>query len=144
MDTSRLTAPANENELRAVIQPLGLQDTRAKRLIKMSSCYVSEPPNQDKLHRSRAEVVYVQVHQESQRAKAIVRTSYPPTTISHLPGVGAYALDSYRIFCTPGDEWKRVLPTDKELIRYLVRPTPCHSQPRFNVGFLIEMEMGIL
>jgi methyl-CpG-binding domain protein 4 len=46
---------------------------------------------------------------------------YPPTSISHYPGIGRYALDSYRIFCTASEEWKEVMPEDKELIRYLVR-----------------------
>lgn len=59
--------------------------------------------------------------------------------IAHLPGVGAYALDSWRIFCLDrfrsgaaitkeegiglkedkGDEWRRVVPKDKELRAYL-------------------------
>ncbi|KAF7347722.1 Methyl--binding domain-containing protein 4 [Mycena venus] len=49
------------------------------------------------------------------------REKYPPTPISHLPGAGAYALDSYRIFCSgpASEEWKDVNPSDKELIRYL-------------------------
>lgn len=54
------------------------------------------------------------------------RTSYLISSpISHLPGVGPYALDSYRIFCTVYDdptsqEWKQVQPTDKQLSLYLV------------------------
>ncbi|KAH7906974.1 hypothetical protein BJ138DRAFT_1161315 [Hygrophoropsis aurantiaca] len=68
-------------------------------------------------------------------------TRYSPTSISNLPGTGPYALDSYRIICTAGNtglrnheqqerhqednaeteaEWKRVVPSDKGLIRYLV------------------------
>ena len=50
--------------------------------------------------------------------------------VAHLPGVGAYAFDSWRIFCRDslrgldaideGDaEWTRVLPLDKELRAYL-------------------------
>jgi hypothetical protein len=47
--------------------------------------------------------------------------------IAHLPGMGPYALDSYRIFCRDrlreveeGEpEWKRVLPLDKDLKPYL-------------------------
>lgn len=60
--------------------------------------------------------------------------------IAHLPGVGAYALDSWRIFCLDrfrngalgaggkegegqkgdlGEEWMRVVPKDKELRAYL-------------------------
>ncbi|KAH7921653.1 DNA glycosylase [Leucogyrophana mollusca] len=49
------------------------------------------------------------------------RPRYPMTPISHLPGTGPYALDSYRIFCTTpsSGEWRAVMPADKELIRYL-------------------------
>ena len=49
--------------------------------------------------------------------------------VAHLPGVGAYGLDSWRIFCRDelrgikeddGDEeWRRVVPLDKELRAYL-------------------------
>ena len=54
--------------------------------------------------------------------------------IAHLPGVGPYALDSFRIFCrdqfrgiscyddnkeVTQPEWKRVVPTDKDLKAYL-------------------------
>lgn len=56
--------------------------------------------------------------------------------IAHIPGIGAYGLDSWRIFCrdelrgfnadTRGadgnarqPEWQRVLPLDKELRAYL-------------------------
>ena len=45
---------------------------------------------------------------------------YPPTHISHYPGSGKYALDSYRIFCMGKGEWKKVSSDDKELRRYLV------------------------
>ena len=52
------------------------------------------------------------------------RLRYPATPISHLPGTGSYALDSYRIFCSLhedpfSEEWKSVTPTDKELVLYL-------------------------
>lgn len=63
--------------------------------------------------------------------------------VAHLPGVGAYALDSWRIFCLDefrkgsletkaaegagegqlnnheNEEWRRVVPKDKELRAYL-------------------------
>jgi methyl-CpG-binding domain protein 4 len=47
--------------------------------------------------------------------------------IAHIPGIGAYALDSWRIFCRDRlrleggeeigveEEWKRVVPNDKEV-----------------------------
>lgn len=49
--------------------------------------------------------------------------------VAHLPGIGAYALDSYRIFHRDRlrgvdkdaePEWKRVVATDKELRAWLV------------------------
>ena len=50
--------------------------------------------------------------------------------VAHLPGIGVYGLDSWRIFCRDAlrgledrkkeeGEWTRVLPLDKELRAYL-------------------------
>ena len=50
--------------------------------------------------------------------------------VAHLPGIGAYGLDSWRIFCRDrlrgvevkdeaDGEWARVVPGDKELRAYL-------------------------
>ena len=111
---------ANSAELQDLIRPLGLHKVRAKRLTELSSTYVSDPPTSDRLHPSRATYVYVKTVAATGRAGLVMTMKYPPTPISHLPGVGAYALDSYRIFCTPGEAWKHVLPTDKELIRWMV------------------------
>lgn len=94
---------ASEDDLRALLQPLGLAKKRARRLIDLSAQYLQDPPSTDHPHKSRNYRV--------------------PTPVSHLPGCGPYALDSYRIFCGPLDEWKRVRPSDKELIRYLVSLT---------------------
>jgi endonuclease III-like uncharacterized protein len=90
-----------ESTLEHLLHPLGLSNIRAKRLIELSRMYISSPPSIQVLHKSRAK-------------------GEPPTPISHLPGVGKYAIDSYRIFCVPGEEWKEVRPTDKPLCRYLV------------------------
>jgi hypothetical protein len=87
--------------LTATLQPLGLQSLRAARLVELSRLYLSDPPDPACPRPSR---------------------NYPhPTPVSHLPGCGPYALDSYRIFCGKPDEWKEIRPSDKELIRYLVR-----------------------
>jgi methyl-CpG-binding domain protein 4 len=93
-----------------VIRSLGLQRTRSKRLILLSKMYLDDPPAPDDLRPSTFK---------------IFGEWYKPTPVSHLPGSGAYALDSYRIFYS-GDkhdpqEWKSVMPSDKELIRHLVR-----------------------
>lgn len=94
-----------------IIRGLGLQRTRSKRLILLSKMYLDDPPVVDNLRPSTFKLFGEQ---------------YKPTMVSHLPGSGAYALDSYRIFysgsgCDP-EEWKSVMPSDKELIRYLVCP----------------------
>ncbi|TFK52084.1 hypothetical protein OE88DRAFT_1658875 [Heliocybe sulcata] len=117
---------ADATELIELIKPLGLQHQRAKRLIQLSSVYMSNPPSPDLLYRSKSPRKRVRptgIPGVSTGCDALEDTAqpvtYPPTPISHLPGAGPYALDSYRIFCVPGDEWKIVRPTDKELIKYL-------------------------
>ena len=75
---------------------------------------------------------------------------YPSTPISHFPGIGPYALDSYRIFCDSynnpaSEEWKDVMPTDKELIRFLVSISLLIVLKPFaqERDVATEMEMGI-
>ncbi|RDB29559.1 Methyl-CpG-binding domain protein 4 [Hypsizygus marmoreus] len=107
---------ANQRELAATIRPLGTQNIRSKRLIALSRAYLRDPPKLPDLRPSKA--------RSSSSPYIFQSRRYPPTHISHLPGTGPYALDSYRIFCTVHDEqskeeWKAVMPTDKELIRYL-------------------------
>lgn len=103
---------ANEAELIASIQCLGTQNVRAKRLIKLSRAYLRDPPRLSDPRPSRPVTCSSSIIRNNRR--------YPPTPISHLPGTGSYALDSYRIFCNhPSEEWKAVNPDDKELIRYL-------------------------
>lgn len=95
--------------LERLLHPLGLSNIRAKRLIDLSRECIMHPPCPGVLHKSRAK-------------------GEPPTPISHLPGVGKYAIDSYRIFCAGRNEWKKVRPTDKPLCRYLVSLlNPCSS-----------------
>ncbi|KAJ6604788.1 DNA glycosylase [Mycena vulgaris] len=103
---------ASESDLVALIRPLGTQNIRAKRLISLSRAYLQDPPSHRDERPSRAVGAPISPRK---------REKYPPTPISHLPGAGAYALDSYRIVCLgPGsEEWKDVNPSDKELIRYL-------------------------
>ncbi|KAF8078483.1 DNA glycosylase [Lyophyllum atratum] len=123
---------ADSAELTAIIGSLGTQNVRSRRLIDLSKTYIRDPPRAPDLRPSTPRVLPTDpiISSPSKRQR------YPPTPVSHLPGAGQYALDSYRIFCT-GDnpstteEWKTVMPTDKELIRYLVsmlsRHTACSS-----------------
>ncbi|KAI4142684.1 MAG: hypothetical protein LQ340_007260 [Diploschistes diacapsis] len=113
--------------LTAALQPIGLHNIRAARCIALGQRWCDEPPCE---------------------AKRYVRKGYPVQNfedevgdqgweIAHLPGVGPYALDSFRIFYRDQlrglatdwlgkgadegfePEWKRVLPADKKLRAYL-------------------------
>lgn len=97
--TGSLALTANHVELEGCIRCLGLQSIRAKRLIALSAAYLER--YHDKLEQPGS-----QNHS---------------TPISHLPGSGPYALDSYRIYCGGPDAWRTVVPRDKELIRFIVR-----------------------
>jgi len=103
--TPELLSMANIKVLTYILSPLGLQNVRATRLIALSRMIVQQPPQAHILHKSRA--------------KPENGSPYPSTAISHLPGCGKYALDSYRIFCLGDSEWKGVFPDDKELKKYL-------------------------
>ncbi|KAG5726068.1 Methyl-CpG-binding domain protein 4 [Termitomyces sp. T112] len=112
---------ANLTELVAILKPLGTHNIRSSRLIKLSELYLRDPPYVPDLRPSTPRLPSSDTLAHDSSSK---RTRYPPTPISHLPGAGQYALDSYRIFCTvhhpsTSDEWKVVMPSDKELIRYL-------------------------
>jgi hypothetical protein len=70
------------------------------------------------------------------------RNHYPLTPISHLPGSGPYALDSYRIYCGDPDAWRTVMPRDKELVRYIVRLDPILMYGTDGPPDIIEVALG--
>ncbi|CAK5280576.1 unnamed protein product [Mycena citricolor] len=110
--TPWLLSQAPEDELVDLLRPLGTYNVRTKRLVDLSRAYLKDPPSIHDERTSRAHSPHVSPRK---------RRKYQPTAISHLPGTGAYALDSYRIFCLGMflDEWKEVYPLDKELIKFL-------------------------
>jgi methyl-CpG-binding domain protein 4 len=119
---------ADPEELRDHIRPLGTQNIRSQRLIEMSKVYYYDPPVEYDLRPSRHLVSPTKRSQKGGTKARRLTEKYPPTAISHLPGAGTYALDSYRIFCLSHqdplcEEWKTVLPTDKELVLFLVCPS---------------------
>ncbi|KIJ45587.1 hypothetical protein M422DRAFT_166136, partial [Sphaerobolus stellatus SS14] len=93
---------ASPGQMENLLKPLGLRK-RAHVITKLSAYFLLSPPSPSQLHPT----------------KIPKHPGYPETPISHLPGVGKYALDSFRIFCCEGDEWKNVLPEDKRLAEYL-------------------------
>ncbi|KAL4062328.1 hypothetical protein J3A83DRAFT_4312000 [Scleroderma citrinum] len=114
------------DELVELLRPLGLYNKRAKWFKEISQRYMDDPP---RYHNSCPHVPEQATSQRWCTCQSQPRTrtssSYPHTPISHFPGVGPYALDSFRIFCwstqesTMDEEWKQVMPSDKELIRYM-------------------------
>ncbi|KAI0915263.1 hypothetical protein AcV5_005429 [Taiwanofungus camphoratus] len=117
-DSRLQISSAPPDVLEELIRHLGLGKSRTQRLISLSQTYTHDPPVPDILRPSRC---YSNVRMQcgEDGLPTIVRQRYPSTAISHLPGSGPYALDSYRIFCAGADEWKSVMPQDKELIKYL-------------------------
>ncbi|KAG9222937.1 hypothetical protein CCMSSC00406_0000374 [Pleurotus cornucopiae] len=109
---------APHSVLSDLLRPLGCYDIRANRLTCLSSACLLDPPCVTDLRPTNILITVPNAHLHSPGTQ---RSRYPPTPISHLPGTGPYALDSYRIFCIQeSDEWKRVMPSDKELVRFLV------------------------
>jgi len=115
--TAQALARAPPDVLEGLIKHLGLGRSRTARLIKMSRVYIEDPPAIDHLRPTKC---YMNVCVRNEAGEpSLVKQRYPPTAISHVPGSGPYALDSYRIFCVGDDEWKSVFPQDKELVKYL-------------------------
>lgn len=94
---------ASVEQLAQEIRPLGLHRRRAQRLVQLATSWLERPP------------VLGVVSSRKGLSKDI---GYPDTEISHLPGCGPYAMDSYRLFCT-GEGWRSVRPDDKELLPYV-------------------------
>jgi methyl-CpG-binding domain protein 4 len=117
-------------DLTAMLQPIGLHNRRAARLKALAETWLSAPPCKERRYR--------RPHYPDKGCGADIKPGEvlgpedqrEGWEIAHLPGMGAYALDSYRIFYRDRlrgveglkgiePEWKRVKPTDKELIPYL-------------------------
>ena len=130
-------AKAVESDLAALLYPVGLYNTRAKRLISFAQAWLQSPPTKSRRYRS---LRYPSVESGRNVKPNEVLDEGDPREgweISHLPGVGPYALDSFRIFhrdvlrglATDWEgtgaplgfepEWKRVVPLDKELKAYI-------------------------
>ncbi|KAL4754261.1 hypothetical protein BDW72DRAFT_200981 [Aspergillus terricola var. indicus] len=136
--TIEAMAAANPHELVSMIHRLGFQNQRARKCIALAQTWHDCPPSCGKRYRKlnyprktdgRDVKAGECIDDEDQRIA---------WEIAHLPGVGAYALDSWRIFCRDDlrglakdwkgagaastgfvPEWKSVLPQDKELRAYL-------------------------
>jgi hypothetical protein len=152
--TPEALAIARVEDVTATIHHLGLQNQRAKTLIGMAHAWVRAPPQKGVRYPTPGYPTHIQgagKHMIGANSKIpyIDDESIDPRIgafeIAHLPGIGPYALDSWRIFCRDvlrglatsynGEgrigrqsrrssgafepEWKRVRPADKELRAFL-------------------------
>ena len=134
-------AAANQEDVVDIIQHLGLQNQRAKKCINLAKAWLERPPEKEKRYR----VLHYPKRDDGKdmRLGEIIDEEDERVAweIGQLPGVGVYAIDSWRIFCrdelrglptglptelTPEakeeelqKEWTRVLAGDKELRAYL-------------------------
>ncbi|KAF4974205.1 hypothetical protein FZEAL_8865 [Fusarium zealandicum] len=130
-------AEASFLDLVELIRPLGLYNSRATRFIAFAKAWVQEPPSKSRRYRklhypSRGGGLDIGKHEVL--AEDEERQGWE---VAHLPSLGPYALDSFRIFhrdilrglaqdwngaqASPEfePEWKRVVPLDKELRAYI-------------------------
>lgn len=134
-------AAANQDDIVEIIQHLGLQNQRAKKCINLAKAWLERPPEKGKRYR----VLHYPKKDDGKdvRPDDVLNEEDERVAweIGQLPGIGAYAIDSWRIFCrdelrglptglpkelTPEakeeelqKEWTRVLAGDKELRAYL-------------------------
>ena len=121
---------ADLQDLTMMLLPIGLQNIRATRLIALADMWVAAPPCKERRYRK--------LHYPTRGHGADIKPGEVLSPdderegweIAHLCGVGAYALDSFRIFYRDKlrgvndiegiePEWKRVEPSDKDLKAYL-------------------------
>ncbi|KAE8323494.1 hypothetical protein BDV39DRAFT_208780 [Aspergillus sergii] len=131
-------ATADVCDLVDMIHCLGFQNQRTRKCISLAQTWMSQPPRKDERYRK---LHYpCKLDGRDVRPQECIDDTDPRVAweVAHLPGVGAYSLDSWRIFCRDElrglakdwkgsgaattdfvPEWKSVLPHDKELRAYL-------------------------
>ena len=130
-------AAASFTGLAELIRPIGLYNSRAARFIAFAKTWVEHPPCKTKRYRKLHYPMKgdgLDVGKDEVLDEDDERTGWE---VAHLPSLGPYAIDSYRIFHRDmlrglakdwnGDqaksgfepEWKRVVPLDKELRAFL-------------------------
>lgn len=136
--TPEKLAQAVQADVTEIIHELGFQNQRAAKCIAMARRWIQDPPVKGRRWRKKDYPVKgdgKDIKPDEIIADEDERVAWE---ISHLPGLGPYSHDSWRMFCRDelrglasaynGEnaqisegkavfepEWKRVLPTDKEL-----------------------------
>ena len=127
-------ADAEVADITAIIQKLGFQNQRARKIVAMARKWVESLPVRGKRYGKRDYPKKGDARDVKDGEVLDLDDGRVGWEISHLPGIGAYAHDSWRMFCRDAllgraegwngegameegfePEWKRVLPLDKEL-----------------------------
>lgn len=136
--TVEAMAAASLTDLVSMIHYLGFQNQRARKCIGLAQTWLACPPKKGRRYRKPHYPCKTDGRDIAE--DECIEDDDPRVAweIAHLPGVGAYSLDSWRIFCRDKlrgmandwkgngamehgfvPEWKSVLPQDKELRAYL-------------------------
>ncbi|KAF4949576.1 hypothetical protein FSARC_13441 [Fusarium sarcochroum] len=126
-------AEASFSDLAELIRPIGLYNSRATRFIAFAKAWVEHPPSKTRRYRKLHYPLQgdgLDIGKDEVLDQDDERQGWE---VAHLPSLGPYAIDSFRIFHRDllrglaGDwngsqaapnfepEWKRVVPLDKEL-----------------------------
>lgn len=128
--TPESLASADPVAVQELIRILGLQARRAQCLVKLAKIWVAAPPSAERRYRRRDYPKRGDGRDVKDRELLAPNDERDGWEIGHLPGIGEYALDSYRIFGRDRlrglhnldgvePEWKRIVPSDKELAPYV-------------------------
>lgn len=134
--TVEMLSIAEQADVVSMIHKLGFQNQRARKCIALAKAWLERPPTKNKRYRKIDYPKKGDGRDVGPNESVTDEDTRVGWEIAGLPGVGAYALDSWRIFCRDtlrglqetGDgnensgfepEWTRVLPSDKELRAYL-------------------------
>ena len=128
--TPQKLAKAELDDIVAIFQHLGLQNQRAKKVCGLARTWCEFPPVKGRRYRC----LHYPLKGDGRDIKPNECIPHEDERVAwevaHFPGLGAYAFDSWRIFCRDAlrglahvdemdGEWTRVLPMDKELRAYL-------------------------
>lgn len=134
-------AKAKQEDVVDIIRSLGFQNSRARSIIRFAQAWLDDEPRFGRRHRT----LHYPTYEDGEDIKRheVLDNDDPRTgafEVAHLPGVGPYGWDSWRIFCrdtcrglaygSDGEyakvegqdfepEWKRVNPKDKELRAFI-------------------------
>lgn len=132
-------ANAQVSEITSIIYGLGFQNQRARKCVAMAQVWIETPPERGKRRKKPNYPIRGDGKDVGNDEVIDDDDGRVAWEISHLPGLGPYSHDSWRMFCrdelrgvaknwdgegvsdrdTFEPEWKRVVPLDKELRAYL-------------------------